>query len=360
MAGNTFGTLFRLTTFGESHGPALGGVIDGCPAGLRLDHEALQRGCDRRRPGSTPLGTARNEADRIEWLSGFYDGRTTGTPLAFVVRNGDARSADYAAFESAWRPSHADFSYDQKFGFRDPRGGGRASARETVARVVAGEVARALLAEVGVRISAYVDRVADIAWEAEPTFIPHERVDGQAVRCPDPATAARMAARIEAARAAGDSVGGSIVAVADGVPAGWGEPVFMKLEALLGGALLSIPAAKAVEFGSGFAGTYAGGLAHNDVFVATPDGPRPGTNRSGGIQGGISNGLPVVVRVGFKPVATVAHPQHSVDREGNPAVIEGAGRHDPCVLPRAVPIVESMVALVLADATLLQRAARLA
>jgi chorismate synthase len=360
MAGNTFGTLFRLTTFGESHGPAVGGVIDGCPAGLHLDLEAVQRGCDRRRPGSTPLGTARNEADRIEWLSGLYEGRTTGTPLAFLVRNSDARSEDYAGFVAAWRPSHADFTYDAKFGFRDPRGGGRASARETLARVAAGEVARALLAQAGVRISAYVERVADIAWEAEPAFHAHATVDAQAVRCPDPATAVRMADRIEAARSAGDSVGGSIVAVAEGLPAGWGEPVFMKLEALLGGALLSIPAAKAVEFGSGFAGTHVGGLAHNDVFVATPDGPKPGTNRSGGIQGGISNGLPVVVRVGFKPVATVAHPQHSVDREGNPAVIEGAGRHDPCVLPRAVPIVESMVALVLADAMLLQRAARLA
>jgi len=360
MAGNTFGTLFRLTTFGESHGPALGGVIDGCPAGLALDFEAIQRGCDRRRPGSTALGTARSEADRLEWLSGVYEGKSTGTPLAFLMRNADARSEDYAALQDVWRPSHADFTYDAKWGFRDPRGGGRASARETAARVAAGEVARALLHTAGVRIGAYVDRVADVAWGAEPAWWAQEAVDAQPVRCPDPEVAAAMAARIERARSEGDSVGGSIVVVAEGVPAGWGEPVFQKLEALLGSALLSIPAAKAVEFGSGFAGTYLGGRAHNDPFVSTAEGPRPGSNRSGGIQGGISNGLPVVARVGFKPVATVAAPQQTVDRAGTPVELSAGGRHDPCVLPRAVPIVEAMVALVLADTMLLQRAARLA
>lgn len=360
MAGNTLGTLFRLTTFGESHGKALGGIIDGCPAGLNLDLDAIQRACDRRRPGSTPLGTARTESDRIEWLSGMYGGKTTGTPLGFLFRNADARSEDYTAFEDVWRPSHADYTYDQKFGFRDPRGGGRASARETAARVAGGEVARALLATAGVRIGAYVDRVADVAWEAEPAYYGVEAVDAHPVRCPDPHAAARMAACIEAVRLKGDSVGGSIVVVAEGVPAGWGEPVFMKLEALLGQALLSIPAAKAVEFGSGFAGTFLGGQAHNDPFEATPEGPRPASNRSGGIQGGISNGLPVVARIGFKPVATVAAPQQTVDRTGLPVELAAAGRHDPCVLPRAVPIVEAMVACVLADAMLLQRTARLA
>jgi chorismate synthase len=360
MAGNTFGTAFRLTTFGESHGPAIGGVIDGCPAGLRLDLEAVQRGCNRRRPGSTPLGTARQEADTIEWLSGLYEGMTTGTPLAFLVRNTDARSADYAPTRDLWRPSHADYTYDMKYGFRDHRGGGRASARETVARVIAGEVARALLATVGVRLAAYVDRVASEAWDAEPRLWSPEAIDAFPVRCPDPEAAGRMQACIEAARERGDTVGGSIVAVADGLPAGWGEPVFAKLEATLGGGLLSIPAAKAVEFGSGFAGTYLSGTAHNDVFVSTSEGPRPGTNRSGGLQGGITTGLPLVARVGFKPVATVMAEQTSVDREGQEVTWAGTGRHDPCVLPRAVPIVEAMVALALADAMLVHRAARLA
>lgn len=353
MAGNTFGDRFRVTTFGESHGAAIGGVIDGCPAGLPVDVAAVQAALNRRRPGQSVLTTPRMEADRVEWLSGIYEGVTTGTPIAFLLRNEDARSRDYEAMKAAYRPSHADFTYDVRFGRRDPRGGGRASARETAARVVAGAVADQILSQANIAVSAYVERVGDIAWDAAPSFVPRSAVDAHAVRCPDGPTASRMSERIAEAASAGDSVGGALVVVAQGVPAGWGEPVFDKLQARLAAALWSLPAVKFMEIGSGIAGTFATGSTHNDPFIAGADGTiETATNRSGGIQGGISNGMPIVLRLGFKPTATIQHAQHTVSPTGEPTQLAATGRHDPCVLPRAVPIVEAMVSLVLVDAWL--------
>lgn len=353
MAGNSFGDFFRVTTFGESHGVAIGGVIDGCPAGLPLDVAAVQAALDRRRPGQSELTTQRKESDRVEFLSGLFEGVTTGTPIAFLLRNEDARSQDYEAMKAAYRPSHADFTYDVRFGRRDPRGGGRASARETAARVVAGAVADQILSRAGISVSAYVERVGDIAWDAEPAFVPRAEVDVYAVRCPDGPTAERMNARIAEVARSGDSLGGALVVVAQGVPAGWGAPVFDKLQARIAAALWSLPAVKFMEIGSGIAGTYATGSTHNDAFIPSPSGGiATATNRSGGIQGGISNGMPIVVRLGFKPTATIQHAQATVSPDGVPTELAARGRHDPCVLPRAVPIAESMLALVLADAWL--------
>jgi chorismate synthase len=349
--GNTFGSLFRLTTFGESHGGALGGVVDGCPPGLRLDVEAIQAACDRRRPGQSRLTTQRKESDTVELLSGLADGLTLGTPIGFVVRNEDPDSRAYEPFRHAYRPSHADFTYDARYGVRAWAGGGRASARETVARVVGGAIAEQVLATLGsVRVVAWVDRVADVGSKVDSTAVTREAVDATPVRCPDPEAASAMIARIEAARRGGDTVGGVVRCVAHGVPAGLGAPVFDKLEADLGRACLGLPAAKGFESGSGFAGTYLTGLAHNDLFE--PDGAggvRTRTNRSGGIQGGISNGMPIEVAVAFKPVATVFRPQDTVTDAGEATSLQARGRHDPCVLPRAVPMVEAMVALVLVD-----------
>jgi chorismate synthase len=358
--GSSFGTLFRITTFGESHGPGLGVVVDGCPAQLALDEARIQHELDRRRPGQSRLVSQRTEEDRVEILSGVLDGVTLGTPIAMLIRNADARSKDYERIARAYRPSHADYTYDAKYGIRAVAGGGRASARETAARVAAGAIAQQLLATADVAIVAWVDEVAGLTAAVDEATVTRDAVDSNDIRCPDAAAAAQMIERVERARKDGDSVGGVIRAVARGVPAGWGEPVFDKLEADLGKAMLSIPAVKGVESGDGFAGTRLTGSEHNDLFYRRPDGTiGTRTNRSGGVQGGISNGEPVTLRIAFKPTATIMRAQDTVDRDGNPAVLEPKGRHDPCVLPRAVPIVEAMFALVLADHMLRQRVARL-
>jgi chorismate synthase len=348
--GSSFGTLFRITTFGESHGIGLGVVIDGCPPRFALDLAHVQAELDRRRPGQSRLVSQRKEADQVEILSGVLDGVTLGTPIAMVIRNQDARSKDYEEISHAYRPSHADYTYDAKYGIRAIAGGGRASARETAGRVAAGAVAQQLLAQRGISIVAWVDEVAGIAASVDDAMVSRDQVDTNDIRCPDAATASQMIARVEQARKDGDSVGGVIRAVARGVPAGWGEPVFDKLEADLAKAMMSIPAVKGVENGSGFAGTRMTGSEHNDLFVRRDDGTiGTRTNRSGGIQGGISNGEPITLRIAFKPTATIMRPQDTVDPDGNPTVLTPRGRHDPCVLPRAVPIVEAMMALVLID-----------
>jgi chorismate synthase len=355
--GSSFGVLFRVTTFGESHGPALGVTIDGCPPRMPIDVEAIQAELDRRRPGQSRLVSQRKETDRVEVLSGVLDGLTLGTPIAMLVRNQDARSKDYDDMARAYRPSHADYTYDAKYQIRAIAGGGRASARETAGRVAAGAVAQQLLALRGVSIVAWVDEVGEIAATVDDATVTRDDVDQNDIRCPDAAAAAQMIERVEAVRKAGDSVGGVIRAVARGVPAGWGEPVFDKLEADLAKAMLSIPAVKGFENGSGFAGTRMTGSEHNDLFYRRADGViGTRTNRSGGIQGGISNGEPITLRIAFKPTATIMRPQETVDPDGNATTLEPRGRHDPCVLPRAVPIVEAMFALVLADHALRQAA----
>ncbi len=355
--GSTYGQLFRVTTFGESHGPGLGCVIDGCPPRLPLDAAVVQAELDRRRPGQSRLVSQRKEEDRVEILSGVLDGLTLGTPIAMLIRNTDTRGKDYDEIARAYRPSHADYTYDAKYAIRAVAGGGRASARETAARVAAGAVAQQLLARHGVAIVAWVDEVSGIAAQVDGDAVTRGDVDVNDIRCPDPAAAAQMIERVERARKDGDSVGGCVRAVARGVPAGWGEPVFDKLDADVAKAMMSIPAVKGVEIGSGFAGTQLTGSEHNDLFYKRPDGViGTRTNRSGGIQGGISNGEPVTVRVAFKPTATIMRDQPTVDRDGNATVLHPKGRHDPCVLPRAVPIVEAMLALVLADHMLRQQA----
>jgi chorismate synthase len=355
--GNSFGTLFRITTFGESHGPGLGVVVDGCPARLALDLPQIQAELDRRRPGQSRLVSQRKEGDQVEILSGVLDGLTLGTPISMLIRNQDARGKDYDDIAHAYRPSHADYTYDAKYGIRAIAGGGRASARETAGRVAGGAIAQQLLAQHGVSIVAWVDEVAGIKATVDEGTIERPAVDSNDIRCPDEAIAHTMIERVERARKDGDSVGGVIRVVARGVPAGWGEPVFDKLEAELAKAMMSIPAVKGVENGSGFAGTLLSGSEHNDLFYKRPDGViGTRTNRSGGIQGGISNGEPITLRIAFKPTATIMRPQETVDQDGNPAVLQPKGRHDPCVLPRAVPIVEAMVALVLADHALRHQA----
>lgn len=354
---SSFGTLFRVTTFGESHGPALGVIIDGCPPRHPLDLADVQAALDRRRPGQSRLVSQRKEPDQIEVLSGVVDGLTLGTPIAIVIRSQDARGKDYTDNASAYRPSHADYTYDAKYGIRAIAGGGRASARETAARVAAGAVAAQLLAARGVEIVAWVDEVGGIAAAVDGAVVARDAVEATPVRCPDPAAAAAMIERIERARKDGDSVGGVIRAVARGVPAGWGEPVFDKLEADLGKAMLSIPAVKGVENGSGFAGARMAGSEHNDAFHRRADGAiGTRTNHSGGIQGGISNGEPITLRIAFKPTATIMRPQDTVAPDGSAVTLAPHGRHDPCVVPRAVPIVEAMIALVLIDHALRQAA----
>ena len=352
---NSFGHRFRITTFGESHGPALGVVIDGCPAGLELDLGLIQADLDRRKPGQSRITTQRKESDRFEILSGIIGNLTTGAPIAIIVRNEDQRSADYAHIEQQFRPSHADFTYSEKFGIRDHRGGGRSSARETVARVIGGGVAKQLLAKVaGVRIQAWVSAVGDISLLERPEEIVFATESQEMVRCPDEAVAVAMLEAIDAARKDGDSLGGIISCVALGVPAGWGEPIYSKLSAELGAAMLGINAVKGFELGSGFEGSRQKGSAHNDAFFKGSDGKtHTRTNNSGGIQGGISNGEVIFFRVAFKPTSTIMKDQESIDAEGNEVVLKGKGRHDPCVVPRAVPIVEAMAALVLADAWLM-------
>lgn len=356
--GSIFGHLFRISTFGESHGGAVGVVVDGCPPKLPLSVEEIQRDLDRRRPGQSRLTTARQEEDRAEILSGVFEGLTLGTPIAIVVRNTDARPAAYEALKDLYRPSHADYTYESKYGIRNWQGGGRASARETVGRVAAGAIARKLLRHaVGVEVLAWVRRVHAVEAQITPAEVTFEAIEATPVRCPDPAAAQEMMARIEAARREGNSLGGIVECVCRNVPPGLGEPVFDRLEADLAKAMLSLPASKGFEIGSGFAGTLLTGLEHNDPFYTDEHGRiRTRSNRSGGVQGGISNGEDLVFRVAFKPTATIASPQETVDRSGRPVVVEGKGRHDPCVLPRAVPMVEAMACLVLADHYLRQRA----
>jgi len=357
VSGSTFGRLFRVTTFGESHGGALGVVVDGCPAGLELDLDAVRAALARRRPGTSKFVTARKETDAFEVLSGVFDGRTLGTPLSMVVRNKDADPRSYKPFADRYRPSHADFVYDAKHGFRTWQGGGRASARETVARVAAGAVAEQVLQAVGpVELVAWVDRLGGVQASVDPATVSRAAVDRHPLRCPDADAAERMVDVLQAARKDGDTVGGVVRCVVRGVPAGLGEPVFDKLEAALAGAMLSIPAAKGFESGSGYAGVDLRGRDHNDVWE--PDGAggaRTRSNHSGGIQGGISNGMPIAFSVAFKPVATVFFEQETVDDRGRAATVKPKGRHDPCVVQRAVPIVEAMAALVLVDALLVQR-----
>ena len=358
MSGSTFGHLFRVTTFGESHGPALGAIVDGCPPRLALSAADLQPDLDRRAPGNNPLGTARREADAVQILSGVSDGLTTGTAIGLLFANTDARPKAYDAMARVYRPSHADFTYMAKYGHRARTGGGRASARETVARVAAGAIARKLLREaLGVEIVAWVDRTGDIEASVDPERVTHADVAASGpISCPDLVAAPRMEALVEAARKDGDTVGGTVRCVARGVPAGLGDPVFDKLDARLAYAMIGLPAAKGFEVGSGFSGAGQRGRDHNDAFVTNPSGRIvTRTNRSGGIQGGISNGMPIVLTVAFKPVATHFHPQDSVDEDGRAVSFRAQGRHDPCVLPRAVVIVEAMTALVLADAWLRHR-----
>ena len=356
---NSFGKIFTLTSYGESHGVGIGGVIDGCPAGLKIDIGLIQADLNRRKPGQSHITTSRQESDRVEFLSGIFEGTTTGTPIGFLVRNKDQHSGDYSNIKDLYRPSHADFTYDQKYGVRDYRGGGRSSARETIARVVAGSLARQLLANVGIKIRAYVSRVGEIGLEKSYSELDLSQTETNIVRCPDPEVAARMIQRIEEAGRNHDTVGGVITGVATGVPAGWGEPVFNKLHADLGFAMLGINAVKGFEYGSGFEGTKLTGSQHNDIFVPAGDGIRTLTNHSGGVQGGISNGEDIYWKVAFKPIATLLKDQNTVNIHGNEAIVNMQGRHDPCVLPRAVPIVEAMAALVLADHYLLNRVSKL-
>ena len=350
MAGNSIGTLFRLTTFGESHGEALGGIIDGCPPNITLDFEAIQRELDRRKPGQSAIVTQRKEGDKVRFLSGILNDKTTGTPIGFIIENENQHSADYAHIAEVYRPSHADYVYQQKYGIRDYRGGGRSSARETACRVVAGAIAKQVLK--GVQITAYVSSVGELTLTKPYTELNLAIAETNAIRCPDPTLAEQMEAYIKAIRKEGDTVGGVVSCVVKGVPIGLGEPVFDKLHAQLGKAMLSINAVKGFEYGSGFAGTAMRGSQHNDLF--NPDGTTQ-TNYSGGIQGGISNGMDIYFRVAFKPVATLMQEQPALDTHGNIVTMQGKGRHDPCVVPRAVPIVEAMTAIILLDFWLISR-----
>ncbi len=354
---NSYGTLFRITTFGESHGPAIGVTIDGCPAGLQIDEAFIQQELDRRKPGQSKITTQRKEDDTFTILSGVFEGRSTGTPIAIVINNTDQRSKDYSHIAAAFRPSHADYTYEAKYGERDYRGGGRSSARETAARVAAGAVAKLLLKKYGVEINAYVSKVGDI--QAPPyTKLDLTKTEDTIVRCPDAATAEKMIELIDQVRLDRDTIGGIVTGVIRYTPVGLGEPVFDKLHAELGKAMLSINAVKGFEYGSGFDGVVLRGSQHNDEFYKAGDRVRTKTNFSGGIQGGISNGEDIYFNVAFKPVATIMQDQASVDKDGNEATVSGKGRHDPCVLPRAVPIVEAMAALVVADFVLRARASK--
>jgi len=350
MAGNTFGNLFKLTTFGESHGVAIGGVLDGCPSGIPIDLEAIQNELDRRKPGQSAIVTQRKEPDTVEFYSGIFEGKTTGTPIGFAIHNTNQKSHDYSHIKDSYRPSHADYVYDQKYGFRDYRGGGRSSARETASRVVAGAIAKQMLSSI--KINAFVSQVGDMRLDKDYKDLDLKLTESNPVRCPDPEMAAQMESYIKEVRKEGDTIGGIITCVIQNVPVGLGEPVFDKLHAELGKAMLSINAVKGFEYGSGFEGVKMKGSAHNDQFNA--DGSTK-TNYSGGIQGGISNGMDIYFNVAFKPVATVIQGYETIDKDGNMVQAQGKGRHDPCVVPRAVPIVEAMAALVLADYYLLNR-----
>jgi chorismate synthase len=354
---NTFGQLFRITTWGESHGGGVGVVVDGCPPRLSLTEADIQPDLDRRRPGQSKIVSPRKEADTIQILSGTFNGQTLGTPICLWVKNEDARSEAYTEMATKFRPSHADYTYQAKYGIRAWPGGGRTSARETIGRVAAGAIAKKLLRErFGVEILAYVQQVQRIACEVDPEKVKAKAIESNIVRCPDSAVAERMIRLIDRVRRAGDTVGGIVTGVARGVPPGWGEPVFDRLEADLAKAMMSLPASKGFDLGSGFGGTLLTGTQHNDPFRAREGKVWTTSNRSGGIQGGISNGQTIYFRVAFKPVATVMHEQETVDVNYQNTRLKGRGRHDPCVLPRAVPIIEAMTALVLADHALRQKA----
>ena len=350
MSGNTFGTLFKVSTFGESHGPAIGGVIDGCPAGIDLDLEAIQKDLDRRKPGQSAIVTQRKEPDEVTFFSGLFEGKTTGTPIGFAIHNTNQKSKDYSHIQDTYRPSHADYVYDEKYGIRDYRGGGRSSARETASRVVAGAIAKQFLAPVA--INAYVSAVGSLSLDTHPSKVDVSFIEKNPVRCPDPKMAEAMETYIKQIRKEGDTVGGVVSCIIKNVPVGLGEPAFDKLHAELGKAMLSINAVKGFEYGSGFEGTQMKGSEHNDLF--NTDGTTQ-TNRSGGIQGGISNGMDIYFNVAFKPVATIMQNQETINSKREALAMQGKGRHDPCVVPRAVPIVEAMAALVLADFSLLKR-----
>ncbi len=354
MAGNTFGLLFKLTTFGESHGPAIGGIIDGCPSGIEIDMAAIQNEMARRKPGQSSIVTQRKEDDQVEFYSGIFEGKTTGTPIGFLIHNTNQKSKDYSHIKDSDRPSHADYVYDKKYGQRDYRGGGRSSARETACRVVAGAIAKQFLKDIS--FQAYVSQVGNLSLNKSYTDLDLSLTESNPVRCPDPETAGLMEEHIKEVRKQGDTIGGIISCVIKNVPVGLGEPVFDKLHAQLGKAMLSINAVKGFEYGSGFDGVKMKGSEHNDKFNS--DGSTQ-TNFSGGVQGGISNGMDIYFNVAFKPVATLLQGYETIDKEGNKVKAQGKGRHDPCVVPRAVPIVEAMAALVLADFVLLDRTTRL-
>ena len=350
MSGNKFGSLFQLTTFGESHGEAIGGIIDGCPSGIELDMKAIQLDLDRRKPGQSAIVTQRKEPDEVKFLSGIFQGKTTGVPIGFAIFNTNQKSRDYDHIKDQYRPSHADKVYDEKYGFRDYRGGGRSSARETASRVVAGAIAKQFLSDV--KFTAYVSSVGEINLDKPYQELDFDYIEKNPVRCADPEKAAEMENYIKQIRKEGDTVGGIITCVIQNVPVGLGEPVFDKLHAELGKAMLSINAVKGFEYGSGFEGSKNKGSDHNDIYNS--DGTTK-TNRSGGIQGGISNGMDIYFNVAFKPVATIMQSQKTINNKGETVNMRGKGRHDPCVVPRAVPIIEAMAALVLADFTLLNR-----
>ena len=350
MAGNSFGKLFNLTTFGESHGVAIGGVIDGCPPNITLDFEAIQNEMDRRKPGQSSIVTQRKEPDEVKFLSGIFEGKTTGTPIGFIIENANQKSKDYSHIKDSYRPSHADYVYDKKYGHRDYRGGGRSSARETASRVVAGAIAKQVLKDI--KINAFTSSVGDIFIDKPYQDLDFSKIESNAIRCPDAATAEKMIARVKEIKKEGDTIGGTITCVIQNVPVGLGEPVFDKLHADLGKAMLSINAVKGFEYGSGFCGAKMKGSDHNDPF--NKDGTTK-TNLSGGIQGGISNGMDIYFRVAFKPVATLIQKYETIDKHGNTVEMQGKGRHDPCVVPRAVPIVEAMAAIVIADFWLLNK-----
>jgi len=354
MLGNSFGTIFKLTTFGESHGVAIGGIIDGCPAGLRLDIDAIQNELNRRKPGQSEIVTQRKEPDSVNFLSGIFEGSTTGTPIGFIIENANQKSKDYSHIKDVFRPSHADYTYQKKYGIRDYRGGGRSSARETACRVVAGAIAKQLLPDL--KISAYTSSVGNIYLNKPYQDLDFTKIEENTVRCPDEKVAATMVSRIKEIRKEGDTIGGTVTCVIQNVPTGLGEPVFNKLHAELGKAMLSINAVKGFEYGSGFCGVEMKGSEHNDIF--NEDGSTK-SNLSGGIQGGISNGMEIYFRVAFKPVATIMQKQKTIDKLGNEVEMQGRGRHDPCVVPRAIPIVEAMAAIVMADYYLMNKITKL-
>ncbi len=359
MAGNTFGEILRLTTFGESHGKAIGGILDGFPAGIEIDEELIQKDLDRRKPGQSHLVSPRIEEDKVELLSGVFEGKSLGTPIAFQILNKDQKPGDYSHLSKTFRPSHADYTFEKKYGSRDYRGGGRASARETVSRVVGGAFAKMILDISGIEIFAFVHKIGSVSIEKEYVQLDLLSTENSPVRCPDTESSGKMIDLIQKVANEGDTLGGEIKCVIKNVPVGLGEPVFDKLHADLGKAMLSINAVKGFEIGSGFASTSMKGSGHNDIFIEKDGDLLTKTNFSGGIQGGISNGSDIYFNVGFKPVATIMQDQTSVDMEGNPVTIKGKGRHDVCVVPRAVPIVEAMAALVLADHLLLNKTARM-